>query len=75
MATYTGVHIVSAERLRNSANGNPRWHMTLDVAPFTATTEPDAQCGYTVDNYAGRDVAVTIVTNSAGGVTTISEEN
>lgn len=75
MATYTGVQIVSAERLNNSAAGNPRWHLTFDAEPFTATTEPDAQCGHIVSNYAGRAIPVTVETNTAGRVTKITEEH
>lgn len=73
MATYTGVRIVSAERLRNSANGNPRWHIVFDGPPGAAETEPDASCGCQVENYLGGDAGrpLTVTTSAAGRVKTI----
>lgn len=77
MAAYRGVRIISAERLANSVNGNPRWHITLDGAPYAAITQSDAACNYEVSNYTHSrhaDDTFTIETSRAGRITRIELE-
>lgn len=63
-----GLYIESAERLNNSANGNPRWRLYLrpvysDELGFNAVTQSDAGCNYDVTNYlADRHGSTTVLT-------------
>jgi hypothetical protein len=78
MATYRGVKIISAERLYNSVNGNPRWHIVFSGEPFAATTQSDAACNYEVSNFTHsrhRDDTFTITTSRAGRITRIELES
>jgi len=49
------------DRLPNSANGNPRFILTIDG--FTCYTAPDSAHGYAVQNHDGKRVKATIGTH------------
>lgn len=52
------------ERARSSANGNPRYAVSIDIGNVTANTYltgVDASVGYEVENFKiGRDVVLTL---------------
>lgn len=53
-------HITSAEHLRNSADGNPRFRLTLSTGA-TVETKRDAAVNYHITNYVDRGpVALTL---------------
>lgn len=74
MNKVTGT-IVTALRLRNSTNGNPRFKITvLDAngADFhTLTTKSDAACGFDIENLKKDGNLVTLNLTPAGRVETI----
>jgi hypothetical protein len=56
------------ERMNNSINGNPRYLVAIQDEDsefnkiYVARTRPDASLGYSIDNYWGKRVAVTLDT-------------
>lgn len=57
----------SAERLNNSVNGNPRFHLHTSEGIYT--TQTDAACCYEITNYSNRaPVAVCLKLTRAGRV-------
>jgi len=60
-----------AERLNNSASGNPRWRLHTDRGSFI--TSSDASCNYEVENLLGdqKGALVEITLTRAGRVSEI----
>jgi hypothetical protein len=48
-----GLVIAAAARLRNSANGNPRWRITFTDGTV-AETKPDSMTGLKIENLTAR---------------------
>jgi hypothetical protein len=57
---HVGV-LTHCERMPSSRNGNPRYR--LYVAGFNCRTAVDSSLGYSVTNYLGKTVRVTIGTH------------
>lgn len=74
MTKITGT-IVTAERLNNSTNGNPRFKITvLDFNGkdfHTLTTKSDAACGFDIENLRKAGSLVDLNLTRAGRVETI----
>lgn len=74
--------IVSAERLNNSVNGNPRFSITFNVGiPHVVCdrdgiqffiTSSDSACNYAVENYYRSGQTVELGLTRAGRVSTIT---
>lgn len=76
-ADLTDVLIVQADRLNNSANGNPRFELTFTTRTglFKGThrTSPDAACSYEVLNFAGKARTCDVWLTRGGAVEYIKE--
>lgn len=59
--------IASLERLKFSANGNPRFKVTFTDGTV-AQTQTDGQIGYTLENSEYRDVRVKVFYTRAGRI-------
>ena len=57
---HTG-KLEKVERLKSSANGNPRFLVRVDG--WTCSTQPDTQLGYQIQNWWGREVVAEIGTH------------
>lgn len=77
MSTLKGMHITAAERLRLSANGNPRFNVAmiaLDGAPHVYVTQSDASVSYDVEDLVtehrkDRTATVSVELTRAGRIT------
>lgn len=67
MSNFYGGRIIGMQRLRNSAAGNPRWHLTLDNGVEFAT-EPDAQVAYALSETEHLNKWVTLRLSSTRNV-------
>lgn len=63
-ARISGVVIFSAELLRNTPSGNPRYK--LHTSEGTFETEPDASLGWGIANYSNSAAGPWVVGNPAG---------
>lgn len=59
--------IASLERLKLSANGNPRFRVTFTNGEV-AQTQTDASIGYSIENSEFRDVPVRVSFTRAGRI-------
>jgi hypothetical protein len=51
--------IVELKRRENTKDGNPRFHVITEGGG-SFPTMPDGQVGYTIQNYVGQDVILTV---------------
>lgn len=65
--TFPGARFVCADRLNNSANGNPRYRVyftTLHGQLIAAKTASDASAGYIVENWRAWNTTATVTTHT-----------
>lgn len=55
--------IVELKRRQNTKDGNPRFHVITEGGGSFPTL-PDGQVGYTIQNFVGKDVILTIDTSN-----------
>jgi hypothetical protein len=83
MSELTGMHITGAERLRLSANGNPRFVVAMvdrEGQPHTYQTQSDASVSYDVENLVtehrrNAEATVTVTLTRAGRITYMRRES
>jgi len=54
---HTGI-VTDIKRLESSKNGNPRFEFIIDG--YRARTKPDSSYGYSIQNYEGKEITVTL---------------
>lgn len=62
--------IVRLARLQNTKDGNPRFNVITEGGG-AFTTEPDGAVGFTIQNYVGKNVVLTV--DEANKVTHVAE--
>ena len=60
LTRHTGILSIT-KRLPSSANGNPRYQFIIDG--YIAQTAVDSMHGYSITNYDGKEVTVTLGTH------------
>lgn len=70
MSTQRVVNIIGYERIKNSANGNPRYRLFMRYSSYE--TAPDAALGYSLNNGNLPADDVTLTLNGRGKVTHVT---